>query len=156
MFHVDIVIMISNSLSHFIHPLTLPVIAWISLTRHRKLEYISLYTSRLLLTGYVGLYTRYWCGYCQGSGLISLQGLLWINFTKSSPLVYILPLTNIFQRGYFVKFGDKLPLSPLVFWALVTKSQRIIEGTIRVHCSYMFWMCSSCCQSCIIVPSMVL
>ena len=44
-----------------------------------------------------------------------LQGLFWTKSTKSSPLVYILPLTNIFQRGYFVKFGGKLPLAPLYF-----------------------------------------
>ena len=47
--------------------------------------------------------------------LFWLQGLFWTNSTKSSPLVYILPLTNIFQRGYFVKFGGKLPLAPLYF-----------------------------------------
>ena len=34
---------------------------------------------------------------------------------KSSPLVYILPLTNIFQRSYFVKFGGKSPLTPEYF-----------------------------------------
>ena len=43
------------------------------------------------------------------------QGLFWTNSTKSSPLVYILPLTNIFQKGYFVKFGGKSPLAPLYF-----------------------------------------
>ena len=47
--------------------------------------------------------------------LFWLQGLFWTNSTKSSPLVYILPLTNIFQRGYFVKFGGKSPLAPLYF-----------------------------------------
>ena len=61
--------------------------------------------------------------------LFWLQGLFWTNSTKSSPLVYILPLTNIFQRGYFVKFGGKSPLAPLYFepWLRV-----LHEGTLRL------------------------
>ena len=42
--------------------------------------------------------------------------LFWTNSTRSSPLLYILQLTNIFfQRGYFVKFGGKSPLANLYF-----------------------------------------
>ena len=52
--------------------------------------------------------------------LFGLQGLFWTNSIKSSPLVYILPLTYILQRGYLVKFGGESPLAPLYFEPCLT------------------------------------
>ena len=44
-----------------------------------------------------------------------LQKLIWTNSTKSSHLVHILLLTNIFQRSYFVTFGGSITPAPMYF-----------------------------------------
>ena len=47
------------------------------------------------------------------------QNLFQTNSTKSSPLVYILHLKNIYQRGLMFKIWGQIALIPLVFWALL-------------------------------------
>ena len=47
--------------------------------------------------------------------LFWLQGLLWTNSIKSSPLIFY--HQQIFLKVYFVKFGGET-IRPLVFWAL--------------------------------------
>ena len=58
-----------------------------------------------------------------------LQGLFWTNSTKSNPLVYILPLTSIFQRAYFVKFWGRLALRSLLFWACNVGTEMVPRHT---------------------------
>ena len=66
--------------------------------------------------------------------LLWLQGLFWTNSTKSSPLVCILPLTNIFQRGLFCKIWGRIALSPLVFWALLcTLTNKVKLNSPKIH-----------------------
>ena len=59
-----------------------------------------------------------------------LQGLLWTNSTKSSPLCMFCHSTIIFQWGYFVKFG----LPPPCIWSperLQAASFAQLRGSVK-------------------------
>ena len=76
-----------------------------------------------------------------------LQGLFWTNSTKSSALVYILPLPNIFQRVYFVKFGGESRLALLFFepWpTYACQANSFSSGYITVQGIVTFWLYMIC------------
>ena len=60
-----------------------------------------------------------------------LHGLFGQILPKVAPLslMFILSLTNIFQRDYFEKFRVKLPLAPIVFWGLTVNVAMICGKT---------------------------